>query len=52
MTSERQIMQKIAQIVGYVPVGTLDLLHLLVHPEVVNLTAEYVNARADEAWLK
>lgn len=39
---EQEICKKIERLVGYVPVGTVDLLHILVHPDVIHLTEKYV----------
>lgn len=40
--TEQAIISKVEHIVGYVPIGTLDLLHILVHPDVIALTGAYI----------
>lgn len=45
---EDAIIEKVKRIVGYVPVGTKDLLHVLVHPDVMAHTKLYVEARDRE----
>ncbi len=39
---EREIMRKVRRMLGYDPVGMTDLLHMLVHPDLIALTKEYV----------
>lgn len=39
---DKQIMIKIKKMVGYEPVGMLDLLHILSHPDVIELTKKYI----------
>lgn len=42
---EKEIMRKVKRMVGYDPVGMSDLLHILVHPDVVEDTKRYIRAR-------
>lgn len=41
---ERKLIDKIAQMVGYVPEGWSDLLHILSHPDVRELAYDYLMA--------
>lgn len=45
---EREIIQKMEKMCGTVPVGTLDLLHILSHPDVIMLTQAYLNEKLGE----
>lgn len=39
---EREIMILVDKMIGYPPTGMLDLLHILAHPEVIDLTRAYL----------
>lgn len=39
---EKELIKKIERIVGYVPVGTKDLLHILKHPDIIELSKAYL----------
>lgn len=40
--AEIAVMRRVVQMLGYDPVGMLDLLHILVHPDVLTLTKAYI----------
>ena len=42
---ERAIMQQAEKMLGYSPVGMRDLLRVLAHPDVIELTREYLAER-------
>jgi len=42
---EQEMMKKIKRMVGYEPVGMLDLLRLLTHPDLINMTKMYVELK-------
>lgn len=44
---EYEILRKVERIVGYPPTGMLDLLKILVHPDVIELTKKYVERHDD-----
>lgn len=44
---ELALINKVRQLVGYVPDGMDDLLHILSHPEVRELTFDYLAAAED-----
>lgn len=48
MTTEQEVLKKVERIIGYVPVGMLDLLRVLVHPDVIDLTEKYVSEKKGE----
>lgn len=43
--TEQALLIKLNRMLGYVPIGTKDLLHVLTHPDVIDLTEEYVRAK-------
>lgn len=43
--AENDIIEQLHKIVGYVPTGTKDLLHCLLHPDLIDLTETYL-----ETW--
>jgi hypothetical protein len=43
--TEQALLIKLKRVLGYVPIGTKDLLHVLTHPDVIDLTDEYVRAQ-------
>lgn len=43
--NEKVIMQRAEKMLGYSPVGMLDLLHVLAHPDVIDLTWQYLAER-------
>jgi len=38
----KAILKKVKKMLGYDPVGMSDLLHILTHPDVINLTKAYI----------
>ena len=42
---ETALIERIQRVVGYVPVGTKDLLHILTHPDVVSYTQNYITGK-------
>lgn len=42
---EQEIMRKVKKMLGYEPVGMLDLLHILSHPDVISLTKQYIQEK-------
>lgn len=40
--AEEALIKRVSQVVGYVPVGLKDLLHVLKHPDVIELTRSYI----------
>jgi hypothetical protein len=43
--TEQSLMIKLERVLGYTPIGTKDLLHVLTHPDIIDLTEEYVRAK-------
>lgn len=43
--TEQALIIKLKRMIGHVPLGTKDLLHVLTHPDVIDLTEEYVRAK-------
>lgn len=43
--TEEALIERIQRIVGYVPVGTRDLLHILSHPDIISYSERYLGAR-------
>lgn len=43
--SEAQLLGKLEKVIGYVPIGTKDLLQVLAHPDVIDLTQVYLDVR-------
>jgi hypothetical protein len=43
--TEMALLNKLKRMMGYVPIGTKDLLSVLTHPDVIDLTEEYVRAK-------
>jgi hypothetical protein len=41
---EDALVQRIERMIGYVPIGTRDLLHILSHPDVIDITRKYLDA--------
>lgn len=39
-----EVTKKIERMVGYVPIGTLDLMNILAHPDVIGLTRKFLDA--------
>jgi hypothetical protein len=39
------LVQKIERVVGHVPVGTKDLLNVLTHPDVIDLTWAFMEEK-------
>jgi hypothetical protein len=49
MQEEKEaLIERMQEIIGYVPVGTRDLLNVLIHPDLIEFTKAYVKSR-DEA---
>jgi hypothetical protein len=46
--SEQALLNKLQRMLGTVPVGTKDLLRVLTHPDVIDITWEYVRAKQIE----
>lgn len=48
------VIEQIQKMVGYVPVGTLDLMNILAHPDVVSHTRTFLDAceRDDDKGIK
>lgn len=44
MDEQTAIVEKVLKMIGYVPIGMVDLLHVLAHPDVINLTRAYLDA--------
>lgn len=42
MSAESDLLKRLEKVVGYVPVGTSDLLHILTHPDVLQFTTRYI----------
>ena len=38
---EIELIGKISRVVGYIPVGTIDLLRILTHPDIIESTIAY-----------
>lgn len=38
----KELLERMDKMLGYVPVGTVDLLHILTHPDVIELTKDYI----------
>ena len=47
-TYKKDLCYKIEKIVGYSPHGLGDLLSILVHPDVIELTKKYIKSVEDE----
>lgn len=45
--AEKALIVKLKRIVGYVPVGILDLLHVLTHPDIIDLTMKYIESHEE-----
>ena len=46
--TEDRIVEQYQKMLGYVPIGTRDLLHILVHPDMIELTKIYVDRTHNE----
>lgn len=46
---EKALLHKLERVVGYVPIGTKDLLKVLTHPDVIRFTKQYIFQREQEA---
>jgi hypothetical protein len=44
IATQRELLAKVERVVGYLPIGTTDLLRVLAHPDVVRLTRRYLDA--------
>lgn len=44
MDVEEQLIKQLQRMLGYVPIGTRDLLHVLTHPDAIELTSEYIES--------
>lgn len=47
---EKALIQRIELLLGYVPVGTLDLLHILTHPDAIEVTQQYVDSTKNKIF--
>lgn len=48
-----QVMGRVGLMLGYVPVGFVDLLHILKHPDMIGYTRAYLDTEEDVvAWLE
>lgn len=45
--AEAALIARLERVVGYVPVGTGDLLHVLSHPDVLPFTDAYLDERRE-----
>jgi hypothetical protein len=45
MDPESLLIKQIEKMLGYVPSGTRDLLHILAHPDVLKLTQSYLKSK-------
>lgn len=43
--AEAALLSKLQRVLGRVPIGTRDFLHVLTHPDVIEYTEEYVRAK-------
>lgn len=42
--ARKAVLQKVCRMLGYDPVGMGDLLAILAHPDVIDLTRKYLDA--------
>ena len=47
-TTEAALLDRVQRVVGYVPVGTSDLLRVLTHPDVLPLTKRHIRELDNE----
>ena len=40
--SEMAVVKRMEKIIGYVPIGTRDLMHVLTHPDLIDLTKAWI----------
>lgn len=40
--AENELFKQLQRIVGYIPGGSKDMLHCLLHPDVIELTEDYI----------
>lgn len=46
LSSEKEdLIEQMTRIVGHVPIGTRDLLNVLIHPDLIEYTKKYINAQ-------
>jgi hypothetical protein len=50
-TIEWALLRRVERVVGYLPVGTCDLLRILAHPDVLPLTRDYLSELDSTALL-
>lgn len=41
------LIQQMGRVVGYVPLGTRDLLNVLIHPDLIEFTKRYIESKDD-----
>ena len=46
MDTEKELIERMKKMLGYVPIGTTDLLHVLTHPDLIDLTRRYVEEKS------
>ncbi len=46
---EARILFQMERMLGYVPIGTRDLLACLAHPDMIALTREYLDSKGENA---
>lgn len=49
--NEKALMKQLERMLGHVPVGTLDLVRVLAHPDVIDLTRKVLDDK-DERLLE
>lgn len=42
---EKRLIERVQKMLGYVPIGTLDLLHILAHPDCIEITRAFLDEK-------